>query len=98
MKIISLYNPINCFTILYPTSLANLVVEVGTRHSPQILFNVQFCMITWSLIFASCYTIDVHTFIEQGIATEKLGNGRVITYHTFVYVWLIIHAFNSVLV
>ena len=25
--------------ILYPTSLANLVVEVGTRHSHQTLFN-----------------------------------------------------------
>ena len=33
-KIFSLYNTV----ILYPTSLANLVVEVGTRHSHQILF------------------------------------------------------------
>ena len=37
IKIISLYNPINFFAILYPTSLANLVVEVGTRHCYQIL-------------------------------------------------------------
>ena len=37
IKIISLYNPINFFAILYPTSLANLVVGVGTRHSHQIL-------------------------------------------------------------
>ena len=29
IKIISLYNPINFFAILYPTSLVNLVVEVG---------------------------------------------------------------------
>ena len=37
-KIISLYNPIDFFAILYPKSLANLVVAVGTRHSHQILF------------------------------------------------------------
>ena len=36
-KIFSLYNPIEFLAILYPTSLANLVVEVGTRHSHQIL-------------------------------------------------------------
>ena len=36
-KIISLYNPIKFLAILYPTSLANLVVKVGTRHSHQIL-------------------------------------------------------------
>ena len=28
------------FAILYPTSLANLVVEVGTRHSHQVLLKV----------------------------------------------------------
>ena len=27
--------------ILYPTSLANLVVKVGTRHSHQILLGLQ---------------------------------------------------------
>ena len=37
INIISLYNPFNFFAILYPTSLANLVVEVGTRHSHQFL-------------------------------------------------------------
>ena len=37
MKIISLYNLIHFFAILYPTSLANLVFEVGTRHSQHIL-------------------------------------------------------------
>ena len=37
IKIISLYNTIHFFAILYPTSLANLVVEAGTRHSHQIL-------------------------------------------------------------
>ena len=37
IKIISLYKPIHFLAILYPTSLANLVVEVGTWHSHQIL-------------------------------------------------------------
>ena len=38
IKDISLYNqPYYFFAILYPTSLVNLVVEVGTRHSHQIL-------------------------------------------------------------
>ena len=32
---ISLFNPINFFAILYHISLANLVVEVGTRFSHQ---------------------------------------------------------------
>ena len=42
-KKISLHNPIHSLAILYPTSLANLVVEVGTRHSRQILlFKVDF--------------------------------------------------------
>ena len=41
MKIISLYNPIHIFAILYPTLLANLVVEVGTRHSHQILLDLR---------------------------------------------------------
>ena len=36
-KIISLYNPIYFLAILYPTSLANLVPEVETKHSHQIL-------------------------------------------------------------
>ena len=36
-KVLSLYKPIKFFIILYPKSLANLVVEVETRHSPQIL-------------------------------------------------------------
>ena len=33
----SLYNPITFLATLYPTSLANLVVEVGIRHSHQTL-------------------------------------------------------------
>ena len=37
IKIISLYNHIHFLAILYPTSLANLVVEVGTKHCHQIL-------------------------------------------------------------
>ena len=36
-EIISLYNPIKFLAILYSTSLANLVVEVGIRYSHQIL-------------------------------------------------------------
>ena len=37
-----LYNPIKFLAILYPKSLANLVAEMGTRHSHQILFNDAF--------------------------------------------------------
>ena len=40
VKIISFHNPINLFAILYPTSLPNLVVEVGTRHGHQFLLGV----------------------------------------------------------
>ena len=40
IKIISLYSPIHFLSILYPTSLANLLVEMGIRHSHQILFFV----------------------------------------------------------
>ena len=44
IKIISLYNPINFVAVLNPTSLASLVVEVGTRHSYQILFiELRYC-------------------------------------------------------
>ena len=35
INIISIYNPINVFAILYPTSLANLGIDVGTRYSYQ---------------------------------------------------------------
>ena len=35
--VLSLYNPIKFLVILYPKSLANMVVEVGTRHCHQIL-------------------------------------------------------------
>ena len=38
MKLFSLCNPIQFSAILYPTSLANLVVEVEARHSHTILF------------------------------------------------------------
>ena len=40
-KIISFYNPIKFLAILYPTSQVNLVVEVGTRHSHQILLQLR---------------------------------------------------------
>ena len=36
----SLYNPIKFLALLYPKSIANLVVEVGTRHNHQILFTL----------------------------------------------------------
>ena len=36
IKNISLYNLIKLLAIVYPTSLANLVFEVGTRHRHQI--------------------------------------------------------------
>ena len=39
IEMISLYNPIKFLAILYPTSLVNLVVEVGTGHNHQILFS-----------------------------------------------------------
>ena len=38
-KVFSFYDPIKCLSILYPKSLANLVVEVGTRHSHKILLH-----------------------------------------------------------
>ena len=38
-KIISLYNHMHFLAILYPTSPANLVAEVGTRHCHQILLD-----------------------------------------------------------
>ena len=37
IKVFSMYNPIKFLAILYAKSLANLVAEVGTRHSHQIL-------------------------------------------------------------
>ena len=36
-KLFSLYNPIKFWQFCNRTSLANLVVEVGTRHSHQVL-------------------------------------------------------------
>ena len=42
IKSISLCNLIKFLVILYPKSLANLVVEVGTRHSHQIPLSKQF--------------------------------------------------------
>ena len=37
-----LIKPYSFWAILYPTSLANLVVEVGTRHCHQTLFMMKF--------------------------------------------------------
>ena len=39
-KVFSLYNPIILLAI-HPKSLVNLVVEVGTRHSHQILLEIE---------------------------------------------------------
>ena len=44
MKNISLYNHIHFLAILYPTSLGNLVVEVGTMHCRQILLDPWSCL------------------------------------------------------
>ena len=41
-KAFSLYNPIKFLVILYPKSRANLVVEVGTRHSHQVIVHQWF--------------------------------------------------------
>ena len=49
IKIISLYNPIKFLAILFPTSLANLMFEVRTRHSRQILLMYSFILITRKL-------------------------------------------------
>ena len=38
-KVFSLYSPTKFLAILNPKSPANLVVEVGTRHSHQILLS-----------------------------------------------------------
>ena len=49
MKSISLCNPIKLSAILYPKSLANMVVEVGTRHNHQILLHGRLkCEESWS--------------------------------------------------
>ena len=51
IKIISLYNHIHFLAILYPKSLANLVVEVGTRHCYQtLLASVTTCAINFNPI------------------------------------------------
>ena len=64
MKSISLYNPIKFLAILYPTSLTNLMVEVGTRHSHQTLFiyvtfNLRrsFIDINWPFMQEYVYTL-----------------------------------------
>ena len=50
----SLYNPIKFLAILYPKSLATLVVGVGTRHSHQILLEA-----------ANIYSCSRCSWIEQ---------------------------------
>ena len=49
IKSISFYNPIKFLAILFPTSLANLMFEVRTRHSRQILLMYSFILITRKL-------------------------------------------------
>ena len=45
INIIFIYNPINFLAILYPTSLANLVVAVGARHTHQTLLPLVDCIV-----------------------------------------------------
>ena len=50
-EVFSLCNPIKLSAILYPKSLANLVVEVGTRHNHQILLHGRLkCEESWSYV------------------------------------------------
>ena len=53
IKSISLYNTIEFLAILYPESLANLMVEVGTRYSHQILFQIHHSGMKWHTVFLS---------------------------------------------
>ena len=75
-----LYNPIKFLAILYPKSLANLVVEVGTRHSHQIL-------LTLVQIMAWCRTCDkqlsnpygdpIHWRIHESLSLDEEEHGRL---------------------
>ena len=56
-NIFLLYNPINFLAILHPTTLANLVVEVETRHSHQILL---FQPLNWVFFFFLNKTLFSH--------------------------------------
>ena len=42
-KLFSLYNPIKFLPILYPKSLVNLVVKVGTSQSPDPIWKQGIC-------------------------------------------------------
>ena len=66
IKIIAFYNPIRFLAILYPTSPANLVVEVGIGHSHEnsrrkgkdlvpVNINVRHC---WGLFGLGCEHVD----------------------------------------
>ena len=52
--------------ILYPTSLANLVVEVGTRHSHQTLLNLETKILTHTRLDGThSWTPDDKTHVQK---------------------------------
>ena len=55
------YITLNIFAILYPTSLANLVVEVGVRHSHQILLGPVLWLWFWSTQFLCRFHRCLHS-------------------------------------
>ena len=59
IKIISLYNSIHFLAILYPTSLANLVVEVGTKHGHQMLLQWKHTGSSESYVVLERYTLTI---------------------------------------
>ena len=62
-KVFSLYEPIKFLAILYPKSLANLVVEVGTGYSHQILLRTTFFLQMLWMIIQSLSNFHVGKFI-----------------------------------
>ena len=72
IKIFSWYNTIK-LAILYPTSLANLVVEVGTRHSHQILLILTITYQELSIIIITSYAHSTFIRIVLNI-TRHSGN------------------------
>ena len=59
IQVFSLHNPIKFLAILHPKSLANLVVEVRTRHSPEILFQQWIGARLWEWYAVLHWAIDV---------------------------------------
>ena len=69
IKVISLYNSIIFLAILYSTSLANQVVEVGTRHSHQILLYDMTC-VTW---YDTRWYMIMKRYMNDKIQHESCG-------------------------